>query len=165
MLFHSKFLLVCGVIMLQTSTAFAQEQPKAKSTMPNWIVACNNRTTPEKLSCNMSSTLWSTKIRQKVASVRIRPIGDQYGMRLTLPHGIDFPAGVTIKVDDKDARKFPVTTADSDGAYSRVIVSPEFLAEMRAGNTMALQVKSIEGRTINLEITLKGFSASLALMK
>ena len=159
-----------GVVFLMSicsGWAYAQENANTSSqnTSPNWIVNCNNRVSPDKLSCSMSQTIHAAKTRQRIATATLVNSTDGLLMVMALPHGLNLLAGVKLSVDEGEPETIPFHTADANGSYARLILSPEMLQTFRAGKLLSSTVTGNSGNVIILEMSLSGFSKSLTLMQ
>lgn len=85
-------------------------------------------------------------------------------MRLALPHGLALAKGVSLSIDGGAATQHTINTADTNGSYARIPLNNGLIDAMKAGNKAVIVVGNASGNNINLELSLNGFSSSLALM-
>lgn len=164
-----RLLLAMGVVpwvpmIAILSSAQGQTQAQPQGATPNWIVNCSNQASPDKLNCTMSQTIQTADTRQRVLAATISGGSGSRILVLALPHGLDLPSGVVLGVDTGKTEKFPINTSDANAAYARIPLSAEILLAMKAGSKINLQATGALGRTINLELSLDGFSKAYDLM-
>lgn len=162
--FHAMVLIP----LIGAGTALAQSASETEAAAPaarNWLVTCDNRADAERLACVAVQTLTQTETRQRIVTARIAngPDGRLY-MVLSLPHGLDLPAGVSLSIDDGIELTTPIQTADANGAYSRIELTSEFLNTMKRGNEMVVKLSGSSGNAIELKMSLSGFSNAISLV-
>lgn len=160
-----------ALFMFAAVTAFASvpqtsiaQTAQAPENAPSWSVNCNNNADPARLDCNMSQTIFQKGTGQRIIASSIFKNGDTHAMVLSLPHGIDLPSGVDVFVDQGAAQKFPIQTADANGAYSRFDLTPDMIAAMRSGNTLIVRIMGAAKNEVRMEMSLAGFSSSFGLI-
>jgi len=148
------------------SSAFSQtDNAKAVETITSrWIVNCNNQKDQTKLDCTMSQSILQKQSRKRIVAATIAKEGDAFSLVLSLPHGLDLLSGVAISVDDGASGWHPFSTADANGAYSKIDLTPNLIAGFKAGNTFKIEAFSAGKQKISVEMSLAGFSDSHALV-
>ena len=151
---------------LGATSSYAQEQSDPEAPQgPVWIATCSNQANPDALTCSMSQTLNVASSGQRLLAVTIQPDAETPSVLLSLPHGLNFANGVGVRTDDGEEERFAFTTADASGTYARVPLTRDFLAAMRAANTLRLNVVGVGGREVNFEVSLAGFSKTYDLLR
>lgn len=149
------------------SPAFAQttDRPAANSSASrsNWSVNCGaGEAADSPLVCQMVQNVVVQETNQRLLTIVVRPQVDapNHMLTLALPHGVDFPKGVKVKIDDKEAFDLAVLTSNPQGAFSNLPISDELLGELRAGGTVTFTFYSVSGQTFSVPISLTGFTAA-----
>ena len=164
-LFAAAGILVVTAFIFGPAQAQTATQQQAAPSAPRWIVTCNNRPTPDKLSCFMSYVLTIASSNRRIASVTIRPHAENPEIVFLLPHGLNLQEGVGFAIDDGSAERISIQTADANGAYTRIALTKERILALRAGNQLKLNVTGSGERDIRLEFSLNGFAKAYDLMK
>ena len=127
---------------------------------------------PAGLNCEASQTVAVARTRQTVLAVFVTPRQrdgkpDGFALRFQLPHGIDIPAGVRLRIDGKPAPGAPPTiqTSAQAGLYARTDLDAALLAALRKGAAMEVEVTAMSGASIAVPATLNGFSAIFAKLQ
>ena len=77
---------------------------------------------------------------------------------IVAPLGVLLPAGIAIKIDEKEPRGAQFDICLPAGCSMRQPVTEVFLAEMKAGKTATVQLVAAPKKEIKVEISLKGFT-------
>lgn len=159
------FLFVTVSALVQPALAQTTAAPAAAVETPknNWSVNCGAGETAEApLVCQMMQNVVVAESNQRLLTVIIRPQSDSanHTLTLALPHGVDFPKGVEVAIDDKEPFNVPVQTSNPQGAYSNLPISDELLAQLRSGSSVKFSFQSVSGQTFAVPISLIGFSTA-----
>jgi invasion protein IalB len=87
-----------------------------------------------------------------------------HNMTIALPHGVLFPAGVSVQVDEAAAKPLAVQTSDQNGAYTGTAVDAALLTALRGGKTLKIGFTAGNGQRIVVPVTLKDFPAGLTAL-
>ncbi len=166
--------LVIGTL---ASTVHAQDTPAealqvpveltdtedAGPTPPDWVVTCTPDTDATKSTCQMAQSLFAEETGQPLVQAVIRPQSEdrQMGMLLTLPHGLYFPPGLSIRVDQGKVTDVAIQTSDQSGVYAAMPLTEEFVTAMKLGNNLNIALQYADGREVVLPLTLMGFTAAM----
>jgi invasion protein IalB len=126
-----------------------------------WQVACVSQAQSADLQCSVSQSLVAAETRQRIISVNL--VGGPAGptMTLSLPHGLNLPAGVTVGVDDSEPRTFPILTADQNGSYAEFTADDDLVNAMKRGTLLKIGVSAHGGDVVNFELSLSGFGEAV----
>jgi invasion protein IalB len=98
-------------------------------------------------------------------SVQGRPEPNKFGVGVTVPPGFFFPPGIPVSIDGKKQATAQYIVCWPDGPKSsRVMciaqaeVPDDFVAALKKGGTLALQLTTGDGKTVPIEFSLAGFS-------
>ncbi|WBY09858.1 invasion associated locus B family protein [Sphingomonas sp. 7/4-4] len=87
-----------------------------------------------------------------------------HNMTIALPHGVLFPRGVSVQVDEAAEKPLAVQTSDQNGAYTGTPVDAAMLAAMRGGKTVKIGFTAGNGQRIVVPVTLRDFPAGLTAL-
>jgi invasion protein IalB len=91
-----------------------------------------------------------------------RGAAGSYAMTIALPHGVLFPAGVTVQIDEGATHPLVVQTSDQNGAYTGMPVDAAMVAALRGGTSMKVSFTAGNGQRILVPVTLRDFGAGVA---
>ncbi len=130
---------------------------------PEWVVTCSPAADGTKGTCQMTQVLFAEGTGQPLISATIRPQAEdkRMGMLLSLPHGLYFPPGLTIAIDQGRATNVAIQTSDQKGAYAALPLTDELLMAMKLGKHLNIAMRFADGRDMVVPLTLDGFSAAL----
>lgn len=103
--------------------------------------------------------------RQRIISATIRRQNEKSEISVTLPHGLNLLEGVRFSIDDASAERFDIYTADTAGSRISIPLTKDRLSSLKSGSVMKFSVVGSNGRNINLELPLQGFTQAYDLMK
>ncbi|NKB58599.1 MAG: hypothetical protein GKS00_19895 [Alphaproteobacteria bacterium] len=162
--------LVSGSAVAQK--AKAPEKPAAgpKLVSSAWTVGCRPAGKSQDLLCEASQTIALAESRQTLLGVYVTPWKqagkpDSFILRYQLPHGLNFPAGVQVKIDDKAAPAPEIQTSNQVGVFARTDLTDPLLASLKKGAAMTVEFSSMNGNKLAIPVTLKGFSAVFEKLK
>ena len=162
--------LVTGSAVAQKSKTTEKAGTTAKLVSSSWTVGCRPVGQKQELLCEASQTITMAKTRQTLMAVYVTPWKqdgkpDSFILRFQLPHGLNLPAGVQIKIDDKPAPSPEIQTSNQIGVFAKTDLTKPLLASLKKGSTMNVAFSAMNGNKLAIPVTLKGFSAVFAKLK
>ena len=83
----------------------------------------------------------------------------QAGAFVAVPLGVPLARGLQLVIDGKAVNPVPFEVCDRLGCQTRVALTDEIVAAMKAGTQAVATMQSIEGQTARVPISLAGFTA------
>lgn len=146
---------------LSQAPAFAQDSA-AKPGPPQWSIACASPSVDTELRCRMTQELFAAEGRQRVLAVTVaRSATGGFEMTLAIPHGAMLPAGLLLKIDDREPVKVVIESSNAAGVYARIPLDEALGAAVKRGNTMSVGITNRSGKLVQIPVTLAGFTAGL----
>jgi invasion protein IalB len=153
-----------------TTAGFAQEKKKdaaSAKAQSAWIKICDDvklqevkdqKATSKKICMTHHESL-SARTGTPLVSAAVRNVAghDKERFLVTVPLGMAIPAGVHVKVDDKEPLKFKYSFCHVAGCVAETPMTPELLKQMRAGKKLVVATISISGKPVGFPIPLSGF--------
>lgn len=157
-------ILMVGTVLGTPALAQAPQQGAAKpgrGNEPAWATRCLAAERGAALTCVMEQRLLNQG-GQLVAAVIVRVSGadPEPELAMQLPLGIDLAQGVRMRIDQGAEQQLAVRTCESSGCYLEIPLPEELLGKLKAGQTLTLQLKPMEGEAVSLPFTLAGFTAA-----
>ncbi|MEO9875046.1 MAG: invasion associated locus B family protein [Anderseniella sp.] len=157
-------LLVGGAHSALAQTAQKAPAPAAKTStvITGWNVTCATPQAAGKLLCEVNNSVLVKPSNSRFVSVAIRPdgISGKKVLVASLPHGVLFTAGISLKIDGKDAGKLQMLTSDQNGSYARTSMSAELAGAMKAGKTFTVVFDGTNAKRFTVGLPLAGFTAA-----
>ncbi|MBO9622561.1 MAG: invasion associated locus B family protein [Sphingomonas sp.] len=144
--------------------------PAAAASGAAWQLVCPPAPTPSPTpapaqACSLVQNLVAGEQKQRLLTVVLqRTAQSGHNMTIALPHGVYFPAGVSLQVDDGAQKPLAVQTSDQNGAYTGTAIDATLLAAMRAGKTFKIGFTAGNGQRIIVPVTLQDFPAGLTAL-
>ena len=85
-----------------------------------------------------------------------------FDLTLAIPHGAFLPAGVALKIDDKEPVKIAIESSNAAGVYARVPLDEALGIAVKRGVTMTVGITNRNGNVIQIPVSLAGFTAALS---
>ena len=139
---------------------------------PAWKLVCPQAPAPDAKApstpvpappCGLIQNLVAGEKKQRLLTLIVRRTGPgAHALTLALPHGLLFPPGVGLQVDEAPARTLAVQTSDQNGAYAATPIDAELLQGLRTGKKLKVSFTGGTGQRILVPVVLDGFDAGLA---
>ncbi len=165
-----------GALQAQTAPAPARTPAPAaaQATGPAWQLVCGPppaaSPTPAPAPaanqpCSLVQNLLAGEQKQRLLTVILQRTPQAgHNMTIALPHGVLFPRGVSVQVDEAAEKPLAVQTSDQNGAYTGTPVDAAMLAAMRGGKTVKIGFTAGNGQRIVVPVTLRDFPAGLTAL-
>jgi len=158
-------------LMIATAMALAcagpalAQQDDAAPTGPNWLVNCSNQADAERLDCAASQSVVVVESGARLLTAIFAVTVDEGAvLSMVLPFGLDLTAGVAMAVDGPALPDVPVNTCDAEACYARIAVDDAAIGTLREGSVMTVGLRNVQDQTVDMELTLSGFSAAMDMM-
>ena len=148
--------------------------PAAQATGPAWQLVCNPAPTATPAPspapapsqpCSLVQNLLAGEQKQRLLTVILQRTPQAgHAMTVALPHGVLFPSGVSLQVDEAAEKPLVVQTSDQNGAYTGTPVDATMLTALRGGKTLKIGFTAGNGQRIVVPVTLRDFPAGLAAL-
>jgi invasion protein IalB len=176
-LVRSYLTLLAGVCALVGGMTEADAQgttpAEAETTLvsSSWTVGCGPAADGDKdLLCEASQTIVVRKTGQTLLVAYVTPwrqagVPNSFVLRFQLPHGLDIPAGVQVRIDGRPMASPVIQTSGNAGVFARTNLTSMLLSALKKGATMTVTFTALNGRKLSVPVTLDGFSAAFAKLK
>jgi len=133
----------------------------------DWGVRCGTRPQGNQERCEMFQQLTRDDSENPVMRILIGfpPGEDQAAAAMILPLGILIQPGISIRVDNGEPTPAPIKLCVADGCRTSFRISPRMLEQMKAGKRAYVRVKDPRGESVDLPISLSGFTNAYAQLK
>ncbi len=168
----AKFLFATACVPFALAWSPASAQNAAQPTVTDshisgdWIVRCFHAQTNV---CEMMQVMIDRINKVKVASISISyiPKSDSYLGRFSAPLGVAFDAGLGLEFGAFRANDLKYRLCAKDGCYVIGMCPPQMIDAMKGmgANKGAMDIQMIDGRKLQIPITLNGFADGVELLK
>ncbi|MGA7804828.1 MAG: invasion associated locus B family protein [Bradyrhizobium sp.] len=158
-----------GPSAAQQPAPAATPQAETASAPPQtgWVARCSSAGREAPLECAIEETAVLTKTGQLIVLVNIHIASDTHMpvALVQLPLGLNLPVGVKFQVDDGKAIELPIQTCENRGCYASAPLTPELLAQLRAGKQLKISFENMAKEAITIPMPLADFPAAYDKIK
>ncbi|HID67421.1 MAG TPA: hypothetical protein EYP31_04005 [Roseibacterium sp.] len=148
------------------ATAIAQAQTEQGATLPvlsfdAWRVSCPQGTAD---SCRVWQRVQVEHggTAQDVMAVSVAPAENGLALLIQVPLDVYLPADFGLRVDGQGERRLRYRNCNEAGCWVVIPADAALLGQFRRGITAEGALSLIEGETVRISFSLRGFTAALA---
>jgi invasion protein IalB len=98
---------------------------------------------------------------QMLASIQVRELeGERPRLIIAVPVGMSLQPGIRIVLDQTPPQQMRYEVCMPNACFAQMEVQPDFIARLKRGQNLNIQVVNMTGRAISLAMTLAGFGSS-----
>jgi invasion protein IalB len=156
--------LLAAAFLLGASIFPAAAAGKAKDPDSYWTVRCEKGAKNDKSGkCEIFQRLVLQESGKRVAEMAIGFPEKKDSARgvIVLPLGVLLTEGMTLQVDTNPAFAFKVRYCSNDGCFAYVNLNRAVLDTMRKGSKAKITFRTMQGKNVNVVISLKDFDKGL----
>ena len=158
-----------GGIFAMLSTGAAMAQPAQGQQYGDWVARCTIPQGAQTQSCALLQNIQQKAPDGQRRSLLAITIGYQGPNKvptaiLRVPLGIYLPAGLTLEFPGAKAVRIVLEICAPNGCVGAAAMTAELLDAMRKGERGKVALQDNRRRTINIPISLKGFTAGFAAL-
>ncbi len=145
----------------------AGEKPAETKKFDDWVVACGTPKDQTKKVCQAVQTLTNKEDGKRIMQIMVGyPEGTTDPMAVfVLPLGYMLQAGGKFEIDGKEIGVLGAERCLQSGCIVPLQLTDEILAKFKAGAGGKIVITIAQDRTVDLPVSLKGFSAALGELK
>ena len=129
-----------------------------------WIPRCENNEQGTPKNCEIFQRLLVKETGQRVSEFAVGfPDGKGKNARgvAVLPLGILLNEKTGLRVDDGEIFYFQVRYCTQNGCYAFLDLTPQVIADMKRGNEASFYFTTLEGKKLQIDFSLAGFTKAL----
>lgn len=154
--------VVAALMALATAPAFAQDAAPAETPPandPGWVKLCN--TNPE----NKQEICVITRERraatgQLLAAVSVRESADKKILVTAVPPGMLIKPGLQVQIDGANEQKSGYSICFPNMCFAEAEINQAYIDSMKKGSKLVVTTLNQQGRPVNFDLSLSGFTAS-----
>ena len=155
-------------VVAYAEAAANAKAPAAASAAPAavWTERCNKNEKaegPKRGRCEIFQRLIVKDTGQRVVEMAVGFPKDKQNARgiVITPLGILLQPGVQMKIDDRESFKFQLRFCDTAGCFGFIDLNEKVLSAMKTGQKILLTFQAVDGKNVNVELSLKDFAKAL----
>jgi invasion protein IalB len=140
---------------------------QTREQVQDWVVRCLEAQANQPKRCEMVQVLSDRNSRREVLVMVIGYTGDKAAPQavFVLPLGVLLPTGLTLKIDQGTPKTVGFRHCEPQGCIAPWQMTEVDLGALRAGTTLTVSVNDHGGKSVDLPISLKGFTAALGKIR
>ncbi len=134
----------------------------------DWALRCGAKNTDEVTPCRLFQRLVLGESKQVVLQATVVMSGNNNDTPLivfTVPLGLYLPFGVAVQIDNTEGFAIRIERCMPRGCTAILLLDDSMLTRFKAGNTAKITVREARDKDIDLNISLKGFSAGFKALQ
>lgn len=163
--------LIAGAIALPMALFAAggasAQQGKVKATHGAWQLNCGNPPGKKEEKCALvQSVTAEDRPNVGLTVIFLKTVdGKKRLLRVVAPLGVLLPAGLGLKIDNKDIGQVPFIKCGRVGCISEVVVKDELVEALSSGKQAIFIIFQTPDAGIGIPVSLNGFKAGLGAIK
>ncbi|MDQ0315670.1 invasion associated locus B family protein [Amorphus orientalis] len=151
---------VAGAIALAAMSPVSAQEAAEQDQNP-WVKVCNTDPNTQKEVCLVTQEL-RTDRGQFMASVAIREISgeDRRVLLSAVPVGMLIQPGLRVQIDGGEQQQARYSICFPNACYAEMVVESAFVNKLKAGGNLKLTTLNQQGKPVNFDVTLSGFTAA-----
>ncbi len=135
---------------------------KKKFQSSNWVTTCQKVASGKRRVCRMSRAIRQAGVKKPllVTAIQSGLKSKGYMLVLRLPHGLNLPLGVQLRIDRQKARRIAVLSSDRGGTFTRVNLSGKVLDALKKGRQLTVTFATMDGQKFVIPVSLSGFTTA-----
>jgi len=136
---------------------------KAGDVFDDWKIACEKPEGAAAEVCHAFQLITPKDSTQRVLHIAVGYPPNQPDpiAIFTTPLGVALQAGVSIKIDENQAKGIAYNVCNNNGCQAAVKLDKESLNEMKMGQKMTVTFGNLKRQGLNVPVSLKGLTAAL----
>jgi len=128
-----------------------------------WQVRCSAEENDPSRECEIFQRLITTEGGQRVAEFAVGFPKEEPHARgvIILPLGILLTDDIEMQIDDNEKFRFKARYCTNQGCFAFIALDDKILGMLKKGTRAKIECKAFNGKPININMSLKGFTASL----
>lgn len=133
----------------------------------DWTARCEKPDDKRPQRCFIFQVIKDKKSDQPLLQMAVGylPENNQPAAIYTVPLGVALIKGISIKIDNQELGRVAYETCIQGGCIAGFLLTPERLEAFKRGSKSQLTLYDATGKAIDLEISLKGFTAGLNALR
>lgn len=159
-------LTLSPVLAQEKAPAAAPKQPPGKH-FQDWVVVCPTPGADGKKVCQAGQKVTIKESGKQLMQVLVGfpPDAKTPIAVFFLPLGVLLQQGAKLVVGETELGRLAIQRCEPNGCIAPLQLSDDILGKLRAGTTGKIVVTNAEGKTLDIPLSLKGFSSAFAELK
>jgi invasion protein IalB len=156
--------MLAALAVLPTAAALAGEQETAVTApaapAAGWEPHCTSAGRTAPATCTLEQRLVVQETGQPFVTLTVRVPAEPRRPFLAVqtPLGLHLPSGLSLKIDAGQALTVAIERCDQNGCYAGGPIADDFLAALKAGQTLNVTMRAPDGQDLSLAVPLAGFA-------
>jgi len=137
-----------------------QDAGAAAAPAAGWEPRCTSAGRTAPMSCTLEQRLVVQATGQPFLTLTVQVPAEPRRPFLAAqtPLGLHLPSGLSLRVDAGQALTVAIERCDQNGCYAGGPIADDFLAALKAGQTLNVTMRAPDGQDLSLAVPLAGFA-------
>jgi invasion protein IalB len=137
-----------------------QEAGGAATPAAGWEPRCTSAGRTAPMSCTLEQRLVVQATGQPFLTLTVQVPAEpgRPFLAAQTPLGLHLPSGLSLRVDAGQALTVAIERCDQNGCYAGGPIADDFLAALKAGQTLNVTMRAPDGQDLSLAVPLAGFA-------
>ena len=137
----------------------AQEQAAEGSSQPDWVKLCSENPANKQQVCVVTRERRAAT-GQLLAAISIREMADKKILVTAVPPGMLLRPGLQVLIDGAKATKAGYSICFPNLCFAEAEINADYIASLKKGSQMVVTTLNQQGKPVNFDISLAGFTAA-----
>lgn len=151
--------VVAALLALAAAPAFAQEAAQSEVPDPGWVKLCNTNPENNQEICVITRER-RAQTGQLLAAVSVREAGDKKILVTAVPPGMLIKPGLQVQIDGANEQKAAYSICFPNMCFAEAEINQAYIDSMKRGSQVVVTSLNQQGRPVNFDLSLSGFTAS-----
>ena len=134
-------------------------QQNADTPQPDWVKLCSENPENKQRVCVVTRERRAAT-GQLLAAVSIREMGDKKILVTAVPPGMLIKPGLQVQIDGANATKSGYSICFPNLCFAEAEINADYITSMKGGSNLVVTTLNQQGKPVNFDISLAGFTAS-----
>jgi invasion protein IalB len=147
--------LSAGLLISSTGTVSAQAQRP-----DGWFKVCAKQENNDICNTQFQSVASTGQVLTAISLIDVKGEVNRRVFQITVPSGRLIPAGIKLRVDDKQETTLPYLYCFPQSCIAEVKLDDELVKILKAGGKLTVTSTNVQQRPNPIEVSLNGFTAA-----
>lgn len=154
-------------LLLLVAPAAVFAKPDKDAVFKDWRGQCEKPEGSDQEICHVFQNLVVKETQQQLLHVMVlySPKREEPVMIATLPLGVALRPGLQIQVDEAEPFSLTFETCTPVGCRAGLLLKPEILSAFQKGANGTVSFFNLQGKRLNVPLSLNGFTQAVASLK
>lgn len=152
----SAFVVAAGALTVSNGSAFGQAQQRPDG----WYKVCAKQENNDICNTQIQSVASTGQVLTAISLIDVKGDVNRRVFQITVPSGRLIPAGIKLRVDDKQETTLPYLYCFPQSCIAEVKLDDALVKVLKGGGKLLVTSTNVQQKPNPIEITLNGFTSA-----